>query len=74
VDIVAVAVTDNRIHLHNLKLDVTLMKFQTLATPVSLAFRQDGPPMLICGDSEGGITAWNLDSEHFLILIIQSQP
>lgn len=68
VDVVAIALADKRVILHNIRSDDTLMKFNCIEEPMSLAFRLDGPPILITASPQGSITLWDLESDVFIRL------
>jgi len=61
-DVVAVGHGDGAIVLINLKFDEVLMRFQQdWGQVTSLAFRTDGPPILVSACSNGYMAFWNLE-------------
>ncbi|KAH8331082.1 hypothetical protein KR067_011308 [Drosophila pandora] len=63
-DVVAVGYGDGAIQLINLKFDEVLMGFkQDWGQVTSLAFRTDGPPILVSACSNGYMAFWNLEEK-----------
>ncbi|XP_030370468.1 WD repeat-containing protein 36 [Scaptodrosophila lebanonensis] len=61
-DVVAVGHGDGTIMLLNLKYDEVLVEFkQNWGKVTSLAFRTDGPPILVSASSNGHMALWNLE-------------
>lgn len=61
-DVVAIALQSGDIYLHNLKYDEVVLHFHQDWGPVTgLAFRTDGPPIMVTGSSSGHLAFWNLE-------------
>ncbi|XP_038219221.1 WD repeat-containing protein 36 [Zerene cesonia] len=64
VDVVAIALNNGKIYLHNLRYDETVMEFQHDWGKVSsLSFRMDGVPMMVTGSKYGHIVMWDLEEK-----------
>ncbi|XP_050665502.1 WD repeat-containing protein 36 [Leptidea sinapis] len=62
VDVVAIALENSKIFLHNIKLDQTIMNFiHDWGQVSSLSFRMDGAPIMVTGSSTGNIVMWDLE-------------
>lgn len=67
VDVVAVALANGKIILHNLKYDKTVVEFQhDWGVVTSLSFRLDGVPVMVTGSSDGHIVLWDLEEQRVL--------
>ena len=64
VDVVGVGLADGRIVLHNVLADETLCTFRHEAAVTALAFRTDGTPWLLSGDTSGCVAVWDLDTRR----------
>jgi U3 small nucleolar RNA-associated protein 21 len=61
-DVVAIGLQSGDIYLHNLKYDETVVHFKQDWGPVTgIAFRTDGPPVMLTGSSTGHVAVWNLE-------------
>jgi U3 small nucleolar RNA-associated protein 21 len=64
-DVVAVGLASGDIIVHNLKFDESIVRFSQDWGPVTgLAFRTDGPPMLISSSSNGHLALWDLEEKR----------
>uniref|UniRef100_A0A6B2KXS5 Uncharacterized protein n=1 Tax=Arcella intermedia TaxID=1963864 RepID=A0A6B2KXS5_9EUKA len=69
-DVVAVALKDGRIVLHNIKVNRTLFTFQHEKEEItSLVFRTDGNNHLLSGTKSGTLTIWDLDKQKLVTSI-----
>ncbi|XP_059053649.1 WD repeat-containing protein 36 [Achroia grisella] len=67
VDVVAVALANGKIYLHNLRYDQTVVDFSHEWGKVScLSFRLDGAPMMVTGSTAGHIVMWDLEEKRVL--------
>ena len=65
IDIVAIGLSNGDIHIHNLKTDATLIKFsQEWGEVIRLAFRTDGPALLVSTSNCGHLAIWDLDNQR----------
>ncbi|KAK2818486.1 hypothetical protein Q5P01_024047 [Channa striata] len=67
VDVVGVGTAAGQIIIHNIRLDETLMIFTQDWGPVSsLAFRTDGPPIVVSSSPQGHIAIWDLEQRQLV--------
>jgi len=67
IDVIGIGLQNGYVHLHNIKVDKTLMTFYQEYGPVTaLTFRTDGTPIMACGSTEGHITYWDLEKRKLL--------
>ncbi|KNC48258.1 Wd-repeat protein [Thecamonas trahens ATCC 50062] len=67
VDVIAVGCADGSIYVVNLLYDVVLKTYAHESSPVTaLAFRNDGPGVLVSGGLGGEITMWSLDHDRIV--------
>ncbi|KAJ4454932.1 putative U3 small nucleolar RNA-associated protein 21 [Paratrimastix pyriformis] len=66
-DVVAVGHASGLITVHNVRVDVVMMAFQQKGPVSSLAFRTDGPPVLVSGTSEGELLQWDLSGRRLAL-------
>lgn len=73
VDVVAIALMNRKIMLHNLRLDRTVMDFtHDLGLVVTLSFRMDGAPVMVTGSTKGHIVMWDLEERRVLSQITKA--
>ncbi|KAG6438520.1 hypothetical protein O3G_MSEX000035 [Manduca sexta] len=67
VDVVAIALGNRKIILHNLKFDQSVMDFvHDWGSVSSLSFRMDGAPVMVTGSSAGHIVMWDLEERRVM--------
>ncbi|CAB3235752.1 unnamed protein product [Arctia plantaginis] len=67
VDVVAIALANGKVILHNLKFNQVVMEFiHDWGMVSSLSFRLDGAPVMITGSSKGHIVMWDLEERRVL--------
>ncbi|CAG5046600.1 unnamed protein product [Parnassius apollo] len=67
VDVVAIALANGKIILHNLRYDQTVMEFVHDWGMVScLSFRLDGIPVMVTGSTKGHIVMWDLEEKRVM--------
>lgn len=67
VDVVAIALANNKIILHNLRYDQSVMDFvHDWGRVSSLSFRMDGAPVMVTGSSKGHIVIWDLEEKRVM--------
>lgn len=67
VDVVAIALSNGKIILHNLRYDKIVMEFvHDWGMVSSLSFRLDGVPVMVTGSSQGHIVLWDLEERRVL--------
>ncbi|KAJ0177832.1 hypothetical protein K1T71_006705 [Dendrolimus kikuchii] len=67
VDVVAIALANKKIILHNLRYDQSVMDFvHDWGMVSSLSFRMDGAPVMVTGSSKGHIVMWDLEERRVL--------
>ncbi|KAM9801262.1 WD repeat-containing protein 36 [Neosynchiropus ocellatus] len=67
VDVVAVGMTTGRVVIHNIRLDHMLMSFTQDWGPItSLAFRTDGPPIMVSASPQGHLAFWDLERKQLV--------
>lgn len=63
-DVAAIGLSNGKIVLLNLKVDVVLMEFsQEFGAVTGISFRTDGPPMMATSSTSGQIALWNLEEK-----------
>lgn len=73
VDVVAIALENGKIYLHNLKYDEVVMEFVNDWGRVSaLSFRMDGVPVMVTGSDNGHIVTWDLEEKTVISQIKQA--
>ncbi|XP_073952328.1 WD repeat-containing protein 36 [Choristoneura fumiferana] len=73
VDVVAIALMNRKIMLHNLRLDQTVMDFtHDMGLVVTLSFRMDGAPIMVTGSTKGHIVMWDLEERRVLSQIMKA--
>ncbi|XP_053605696.1 WD repeat-containing protein 36 [Plodia interpunctella] len=67
VDVVAVAFRNNKIVLHNLRYDETIIEFvHDWGKVTCLSFRMDGVPVMVTGSTTGHIVMWDLEEKRVM--------
>lgn len=67
IDVVAIALANGKIILHNLRYDQSIMDFTHDWGMIScLSFRLDGVPIMVTGSTEGHIVMWDLEEKRVL--------
>ncbi|CAG9787200.1 unnamed protein product [Diatraea saccharalis] len=67
VDVVAVALANGKVILHNLRYDQKIVEFvHDWGHVSSLSFRLDGAPVMVTGSSEGHIVMWDLEERRVM--------
>lgn len=67
VDVVAIALANGKIILHNLRYNEKVMEFVHDWGKVScLSFRLDGIPVMVTGSTKGHIVMWNLEEKRVM--------
>lgn len=67
VDVVAIALANGKIILHNLRYDRSVIDFTHDWGMVScLSFRLDGVPVMVTGSTEGHIVMWDLEEKRVM--------
>lgn len=67
IDVVAIALNNGKIILHNLKYDTIVMEFLCdWGKVTTLSFRLDGVPALITGCSNGNMVMWDLEERRVM--------
>lgn len=67
VDVVAIALGNAKIILHNLRYDTSIMEFlNDWGKVTTLSFRLDGIPVLVSGSANGNIVLWDLEEKKVL--------
>lgn len=67
IDVVAIALENKKIILHNLKYDKTILTFvHDWGTVSSLSFRMDGAPVMVTGSKKGHIVMWDLEERRVM--------
>ncbi|XP_049871276.1 WD repeat-containing protein 36 [Pectinophora gossypiella] len=65
VDVVAIALANGKIILHNLRYDQMVVDFtHDWGMVSSLSFRLDGVPVMVTGSTEGHIVMWDLEEKR----------
>lgn len=65
IDVVAIALANNKIVLHNLRYDQLVMEFtHDWGKVTSLSFQINGTPIMVTGSSAGHIVTWNLEEKR----------
>lgn len=73
VDVVAIALSNAKIILHNLKVDQIVMEFiHDWGICTSLSFRLDGVPIMVTGSHTGNIVLWNLEEQRVVSQVQQA--
>ncbi|XP_045524654.1 WD repeat-containing protein 36 isoform X1 [Pieris brassicae] len=73
VDVVAIALENGKIYLHNIKYDEVVMEFVNDWGRVSaLSFRMDGVPVMVTGSDNGHIVTWDLEEKTVISQIQQA--
>lgn len=67
VDVIAIALANGKIILHNLRFDEKVMEFMhDWGMVSSLSFRMDGVPIMVTGSTEGHIVLWDLEEKRVM--------
>ncbi|XP_048477573.1 WD repeat-containing protein 36 [Plutella xylostella] len=67
VDVVAIALANGKILLHNLLYDQTITDFtHDWGQVSSLSFRMDGVPVMVTGSTDGHIVMWDLEERRVM--------
>nr|CCA23859.1 conserved hypothetical protein [Albugo laibachii Nc14]CCA24043.1 conserved hypothetical protein [Albugo laibachii Nc14] len=67
VDVVAIALADGRVMIHNLQYDQLLMEFKQESKATAIAFQTDTTasiPIMVTGSANGDIAVWNLQRQR----------
>lgn len=65
VDVVAIALENGKIILHNLRYDQVVMEFNHDWGKISsLSFRMDGVPIMVTGSTKGHLIMWDLEEKR----------
>lgn len=67
IDVVAIALGNGKVILHNLRFDETVMEFiHDWGKVSSLSFRLDGAPIMVTGSKAGHIVMWDLEEKRVI--------
>lgn len=75
VDVIAIALADGTVKLHNIRADETIFSVKMgngNVAVTSVTFRTDGRPIMATGGSNGTVALWNLERKGELLGIIGS--